>query len=111
MSCEGVWSVKMQGPYGWERIGTAFMKNGKYWGASADYHSIGKYKEDGSKVKISATLTQHGAVRTIFGRKTGNTLKITTNGKIKKHVISGRAKAKGFTDFDVAVRFEKLASF
>jgi len=30
MSCEGIWEVEMRGPYGWERIATAFMRNGEY---------------------------------------------------------------------------------
>ena len=44
VSCKGVWTVDMKGPYGWEHIAMAFMKNGEYLGAGPNHYSVGSYK-------------------------------------------------------------------
>ena len=44
MSVEGVWKVEVMGPHGWERIATALLKDGRYFGASADHYSTGSYE-------------------------------------------------------------------
>ncbi len=110
MSCEGVWSVEMKGPYGWERISTAFMKDGEYLGGSADHYTVGSYKEDGDDLEILMVLTQYGAIRTIFGRKSADKLQIITKGKIKKNKIICTSKAKGIKNFDIQLRFTRLDS-
>ena len=110
MSCEGIWKVEMKGPYGWERLATAFMRDGKYLGASADHYSVGSYKEDGDNVEISMVTTQHGDIRSLFGQKSPEKLQITTKGKIKKNKITGTSKAKGIKKFDLLLRFTRLDS-
>jgi len=110
MSCEGVWSVEIKGPYGWERIATAFMKGGKYLGASASHYSVGSYKEDGDTLEISISLTQFADVRTVFGTKYADKLQITYQCEIKKNKITGIGKAKGIKKHDILVRFTKLES-
>ena len=85
MSVEGVWKVEMLGPYGWETISTAFLKDGRYLAAGADHYTSGSYKEKDDTFKVKALLTQHGKARTIFGGK-------------KKHVdlcVEGRIKKSG----------------
>ena len=57
MSCEGVRKVEIKGPYGWERLATAFMRNGEYLGASVNHYSVGRYKEDGDNLEISMDVT------------------------------------------------------
>jgi len=110
MSCEGVWSVEIKGPYGWERIATAFMKDGKYLGASASHYSVGRYKEDGDNLEISITTTQHANVRTVFGTKSADRLQITYQCEIKKNKIIGTGKAKGIKKYEILVRFARLDS-
>ena len=110
MSCEGVWSVEMKGPYGWERLATAFMRNGEYLGASADHYAVGSYKEDGDDLEISMVVKQYGALRTVFGRKSADKLQVIANCKIKKDKIIGTSKAKGIKNFDIQLRFTRLDS-
>jgi hypothetical protein len=110
MSCEGVWSVEIKGPYGWERIATAFMKDGKYLGASASHYSVGRYKEDGDNLEISITTTQYANVRTVFGTKSADILQITYQCEIKKNKIIGTGKAKGIKKYEILVRFARLDS-
>jgi hypothetical protein len=57
----------MPGPYGWETVSTAILENGRFFGASAEHYSIGRYEEDGDTIIVFTRLTQHGRSRTIFG--------------------------------------------
>ena len=72
MNCEGIWKVEITTPYGWERIATAFMRNGEYLAASANHYSVGTYKQDGSNLVLSTHVTQYGDLRTVFGLKTSS---------------------------------------
>jgi len=111
MSCEGIWVVEMNGPYGWERIAIAFLKKGEYLGAGPNHYSVGTYKEDGDDLVISVVVTQHGQLRTIFGKKFAGKLEITSKCRIEKNVITGRSKAKGMKKFDVLLRLTRIGDF
>jgi hypothetical protein len=58
----------MKGPYDWERIATAFMRNGEYLAAGSHHYSVGSYKQNGNNFEMSATVTQYGELRTGNGR-------------------------------------------
>ena len=108
MSVEGVWKVEMLGPYGWEKISTAFLLDGKYLGASADHHSVGVYREDGGQISMQARVTQHGKLRTIFG-ETKKQLDMHIDAKEKKSgKIVGLAHPAENRDFEVRVRLVRL---
>ena len=47
MSLDGVWSSDIGGAYGWEPIGTVFLKDGRLMGGGRNHYSIGTYKEKG----------------------------------------------------------------
>jgi len=108
MSCEGVWRVEIKGPYSWEHIGTAFMKDGKYLGASANHYSVGRYKEDGDNLEISINMRQYAAIRTLFGTKSADKVQITVQCEVKKNKIIGTGKAKGIKKFELRTRLTKL---
>ena len=111
MSCEGVWKVEMVGAYGWEGIATAFMKNGEYMAASANHYSIGSYKQSDDNVVMSALVTQHGDLRTVFGVSSTSKLHVTLNGKIKMGIITGTSKAKGIKKHEIEFRLTRLERF
>jgi hypothetical protein len=108
MSCQGVWAVEMKGPYGWERIAIAFMKNGEYLGAGPNHYSVGSYKEDGDNFEMSVVVNQCGQLRTIFGKKFAGKIKVTSKCKIEKDKISGTSKAEGLKKFDVMLRLIRI---
>ena len=108
MNCDGIWRVEIKGPYGWEQLSTAFMKDGKYLGAGPNHYSVGHYKEDGDNLEISINTRQHGDMRTLFGQKSVDKMQITFQGKVKKNKIIGTTKAKGIKKFDLLTRFTKL---
>jgi len=110
MNCEGIWKVEMRGPYGWERIGTGFMRNGEYLGASTSHYTVGSYKQDGDDLEISYHITQYADFRTVFGIKSMTELDVTSKCKIKKNKIVCTGNAKGNKKFDVQLRLTRLDS-
>ncbi len=39
MSLNGVWSLEIAGIYGWERVSTVFLEDGRYLGGGATHFS------------------------------------------------------------------------
>ena len=109
MGFEGIWKVEMLGPYGWENISTAFMVNGRYYGASAEHHSIGNYEEDGDAIKVSTKIVQHGKKRTIFGIENAESIDIRLEGAMDSEGrISGKSYPSGDDSFFINVRMTRL---
>jgi hypothetical protein len=108
MSCEGVWRVEIKGPYSWEHIATAFMKDGQYLGAGATHYSVGRYKEDGDNLEISVNGRQYANLRTVFGTKSADTMKITFQCEVKKNKIIGTGTTKGIKKYKLQIRLTKL---
>lgn len=108
MSCEGVWSVEFNGPYGWERVATAFMKDGQYLGASASHYSVGRYKEDGANLEITVNRKQYADLRTIFGVESTAPMQVTYQCEVKKNKIIGTGTAKGIKKFKIQIRLTRL---
>jgi hypothetical protein len=108
MSCDGVWSVEIKGPFGWERIATAFMENGKYLGAGANHYSVGSYKEDGDNLEISLVGRQYANLRTILGIKSAEPMQLTYQCKIKKNKIVGTGSAKDIKKYKLQIRLTRV---
>lgn len=108
MSCEGIWSVDLKGPYGWEKISTALMENGKYFGASTNHYSVGYYKEEGDKLEMSLTIRQYANLRTILGVKSADPLQVTYQCKATKNKITGTGTAKGIKKYKIQIRLTKI---
>jgi hypothetical protein len=109
-SCKGIWIAEMKGPYGWERIATAFMRNGEYLAAGPNHYALGSYKLNGNKFEMSASVTHYGELRTIFGRKSTGKMQITSKCKFDKDKMIGTSRTKSIKNFDVMVRFSKVDS-
>ena len=67
MGVEGVWKVEMKCPFGWGKLETAFLKNGRYLAASVDHYSTGTYEVDGEAFTAEIKVIQYGKVRKVFG--------------------------------------------
>ena len=97
MSVEGVWKVEMKCPFGWGKLETAFLRNGRYLAASADHYSTGSYEVNGDTLAANIQVIQYGDVRKIFGSKKKNfrhrlEAKIRIDGKIVGRANSGEGK-------------------
>lgn len=108
MKVDGIWSVEIAGLEGWDRIATCFMKDERYFDASADHYSVGSYKVTKEKFKASVRVFQYGQARAIFGSK-AKKMDVVFEGKIKeKGKISGRSFPASGSKFDVKVRMKRL---
>lgn len=108
MSIEGVWKVEILGPYAWEELSTAFLKNGLYLAASAHHHSVGSYEETDGTVEVRVRLTQHGTPRTVFG-ETSKVIDLLMKGTIEgEGVIRGMAHPANNDAMDVKIRMDRL---
>lgn len=109
MNIDGIWSVEMVGLYGWERIGTAFLENGRYLAASADHYSIGSYEKGKSTFRAKIQINQYGTARAVYGSKKRE-LETIIEGKIKKKgKIIGKARPLTGGNFDITLRLTRLA--
>ena len=108
MSFEGVWQIEILGPYGWQKIGTAFMLNGQYLAAGKDHHAVGSYKEDGDKIQVDVNVTQHGKTTTVFG-ETKKHIEARIEGKLEKPgKITGRLHPPKNRDYDLMLRMTRV---
>ena len=109
MDLSGVWKVEMLGPYGWERVSTAFLRDGRYLAASADHYTTGRYAVDEGVLTADLVVEQHGKVRAIYGSKKKH-LSIRYEAKIKKETkIVGKSRSTGGKKFEVKMRLTRLA--
>ena len=108
MSIDGVWKAEWKGPYGWEKVGTVFLQNGSYLGASTDHFSTGSYTVDGDVVTADIQVTQYGKVRSVYGVKKRQ-LNQRVEAKIKEEgKIVGKSNASEGKKYDVKVRLTRL---
>ena len=110
MSVEGVWKVEVMGPHGWERIATALLKDGRYFGASADHYSTGSYEFADDSITWDARVNQHGKVRAVYGSKKRR-MNVRFEGKLKKEdKIVGRSQAADSKKFELRTRLIRLGN-
>ena len=94
MSLNGVWSLEIAGMYGWERVSTVFLEDGRYLGGGATHFSQGRYTVNRKKIKIKIHMIQHGLQkRTVFGEKRSD-LYTEITAKREGNTIQGKARLK-----------------
>ena len=108
MSVAGVWKVEVKGPYGWEKIGTAFLQNGRYLAASVDHYSIGSYEAEGDAFTADIQVNQYGKVRAAYGSKKRQMSHRVTAKMKKEDKILGHANPSSGKKFDVKIRLTRL---
>jgi hypothetical protein len=108
MNIEGAWKVEMLGPYGWEKVSTAFLQGGRYLAAGADHHSVGSYEDADDTLKVNVRVMQHGESRTIFG-ETKPMMDLRMVGEIGQgDSVLGKVYPSDNDEFDVRFRMTRL---
>jgi hypothetical protein len=107
MSVDGVWKVEMLGPYGWERISTAFLESGTYRTASKDHFSQGTYTQKGDHLSIEADLNVYGEIRSLFGRQDSR-FALSIEADVSGDTIVGKANDHN-GKFTLHIRATRLA--
>jgi hypothetical protein len=83
MKVDGVWKIRVRGPYGKQTIGTGFLRKGCFLSANADHYSIGSYRVKDDSFKAKLHITRFGQTPPIFGSKKRE-IDIHIKGKILK---------------------------
>ncbi len=108
MSLNGIWSCELGGAYGWEAIGTLFLKDGHLQGCGRNHYTLGTYKAKGDGVVFHMELNQFGKKRTLFGRKSEQVC-VTVKAKRDGDEMIGEATLPGHRQYGIYVRFERRA--
>lgn len=69
MNLNGIWSNELGGAYGWEPIGTLFLKDGHITGGGRNHYALGTYKTKGDGAVLHIEINQFGEKRALFGLK------------------------------------------
>ena len=108
MNVEGIWKVEAMGPYGWEKVATAFLRGGRYLAASTDHYATGGYEAGDDVFSADLQINQYGKVRAVFGSKKRH-IHTRFEGKIKKEdKIVGKSHSIGNKKFEVKMRLTRL---
>ena len=105
---EGVYTVKLLGPYGWENFSTAFIEDGSFQSASAEHFTTGCYQVEGDSFNMAGSLTQHTESQALFGNKSVKGFPIVFNGKVEKGVINGEIKSPKGGNYLYRFRLSRL---
>jgi hypothetical protein len=112
MNLNGIWSNELGGAYGWEPIGTLFLKDGHITGGGRNHYALGTYKtrKDGAVLHIE--INQFGEKRALFGQKSDQ-VRISIKAKGDSEKLTGEATLqKPQSDknhYSLCVRFKRRA--
>lgn len=99
MALDGIWTLEVAGIHGWERVSTAYLEKGRFLGGSAESHAIGIYSVKGKKFKAKVKVSQHGEIRTVFGKK-HKRFTVLFSGKHEGDQLVGTISLKGAKSTD-----------
>ena len=108
MSLNGIWSCELGGAYGWEAVGTLFLKDGHLQGCGRNHYTLGAYKTKGDGAVFHMELNQYGNKRTLFGQKKERVC-VTVKAKRDGDKLIGEATLPGHKKYGVYVRFQRRA--
>jgi hypothetical protein len=108
MSLNGIWSCELGGAYGWEAVGTLFLKDGHLQGCGRNHYTLGTYKTKGDGAVFHMELNQYGNKRTLFGQKKEQ-VRVTVKAKRDGDKLIGEATLPGRRKYSIFVRFQRRA--
>ena len=98
----------MGGAYGWEPIGTLFLKDGHLQGYGRNHYTLGTYKATGDGAVFHIELNQYGKRRTLFGQKSEQ-VGVVVKAKRDDQKMIGEATLPGHRKYGIFVRFQRRA--
>ena len=108
MSLNGIWSCAVGGAYGWEPIGTMFLRDGHIQGCGRNHYTLGTYKAKDDGAVFHIELNQFGKKRTLFGQKS-ELLCVTVKAKRDGDQMIGEATLPSHTEYGICVLFTRRA--
>ena len=108
MNLNGVWSSELGGAYGWEPVGTMFLKDGHMTGGGRNHYSIGTYKTKGDGAVFHIEINQFGEKRALFGQKSERVC-VVVKAKGNEETMIGEATLPGHSEYGLCIRFQRRA--
>lgn len=95
-SLDGIWVLEAAGIFGWERLSTVFLEQGRYLGGGPIFFTQGTYVSKKNKITFNLQITRHNskAKTVVYGdvRKQFSTI---LEAKRVKNKIEGTMRLKG----------------
>jgi len=112
MNLNGIWSSELGGAYGWEPVGTLFLKDGHITGGGRNHYSTGTYKTKNDGAVLHIEINQFGKKRALFGQKSDK-VRVVVKAKRDGDRMIGEATLPGalpeHTHYGICVRFKRRA--
>ena len=106
MSIEGIWTVEVYGPFGWDNRGIYVLEKGRLLGGDNRQYTAGVYRLAGDKVKVELTVHYYGPPRTVFG-EVKEQFVAEIEGTWKDDEIVGMVRRPDKPQFDLHIRLTK----
>ena len=100
---DGIWTVEIFGPYGWENTGTYVLEQGRILGGNDRHHSAGHYSFVDASYRAEIAVRYHGQPRAIFGQRREQ-FEIVAIGTLKNDVIEAQIDCRDRPGFSVPCR-------
>ena len=106
MSIDGIWTVEIYGPFGWDNRGIFVLERGRIVGGDNRQYSVGTYTMSGDAMAAEIAVHYYGPPRTQFGEATEE---FTTEiaGTHKGNEIVGTVRRPDRPQFDLQIRLTK----
>ena len=106
MPLEGIWTMEIYGPFGWDNRGVYIFEGGRIMGGNNRQFTGGTYRLSGDAVEAEITMHYYGPPRTMFGEAREEfTAKL--EGRLEGDEINGTIRRPDRPQFDLQVRLTR----
>jgi hypothetical protein len=106
MPIEGIWTLEIYGPFGWENHGVYIVEGGRIMGGDNRQCSFGQCHQSGDVVEARITTHYYGPPRTQFG-EAREQFATELTGRLKGSEIDGVIRRPDRPQFDLQVRMTR----
>lgn len=106
MALEGIWTMEIYGPFGWENRGVFIFEGGRIMGGDNRQYSSGTYRQTGDTVEARITTHYYGPPRAVFG-EVREQFATEFSGRMKDGEIDGYIRQPQRPQFDLQVRLTR----
>lgn len=106
MSVDGVWTLEVYGPFGWDNRGVFIMDDGRILGGDNRQYTAGSYELSGNRFVATLSVHYYGPPRTNFGEMREE-FDSTLVGDLNDSIIEGTIGRRDRPQFDLQIRLTK----
>jgi len=88
VSSQGIWTIEIYGPFGWDNCGVFILEKGRVTGGDNRQYTTGTYKKSGNEIEAKLMVHYYGPPRTMFG-EASEQISTRLSGTIENDVIDG----------------------